>query len=136
MKKIKKTLYLLLCIVLVFSQMGAAGFAESDASEAETVSAAQAVRLSEVVGEDADYIYEANDTFAVESEDDWKAFSTLIEGYKDFAGKTVILTKDITVTAPIKKGVDGDYNYYCFSGTFDGQEYHNLASFQESSGVR
>ena len=102
MKKIKKTLYLLLCIVLVFSQMGAAGFAESDASEAETVSAAQAVRLSEVVGEDADYIYEANDTFAVESEDDWKAFSTLIEGYKDFAGKTVILTKDITVTAPIK----------------------------------
>lgn len=121
MKKIKKTLYLLLCIVLVFSQMGAAGFAESDASEAETVSAAQAVRLSEVVGEDADYIYEANDTFAVESEDDWKAFSTLIEGYKDFAGKTVILTKDITVTAPIKKGVDGDYNYYCFSGTFDGQ---------------
>ena len=94
MKKIKKTLYLLLCIVLVFSQMGAAGFAESDASAAETVSAAQAVRLSEVVGENADYIYEANDTFAVENEEDWKAFSTLIEeGYKNFAGKTVILTR-------------------------------------------
>ena len=81
---------------------------------------------------DAELTPNVDGMYHITSEEDWDAFAAMVDRGADFAGDTVILETDITVTQPVGGFSSVQANDRPFCGTFDGR-WHTLTLAMETT---
>ncbi len=116
----KRTAAAVTALLIVAGSVPFEGFYNNFNSNVITVSAGT-LKGDEIFADDN---YSSNTMFEVNSLEDLKAFADAVNSGKNFEGKTVKLTNNITEAfkTPIGKYVSDTKNYP-FKGTFDGQDF-------------